>query len=111
MRSFICLLVVLMAAPGFAADKKVVRLWKRSCGSCHGPDGKAATQKGREMKMYDMSTAQWQAKLSDADIKRLINDGVDEQKDGVRKRMDGYKAEIPAEEVDGLVGLIREFKQ
>jgi mono/diheme cytochrome c family protein len=110
---YLVAVVAVAAAPitASAADKKIERLWKSKCGSCHGADGKAETEKGKKMKMGDISTAAWQAKNSDADIKKVINEGVTEEKDGVKKEMDGYKDEIKGEQLDGLVAFVRELKK
>ena len=32
--------LALVSIPAFAADKKIERLWKSKCSSCHGMDGK-----------------------------------------------------------------------
>ncbi len=106
----IAMFSVTAATSSFAADKKVERLWKKKCGSCHGGDGKADTEKGKKMKMHSVATAEWQKKNSDADIKKAINDGVKEEKDGVKKEMDAYKDELKPEELDGLVQYIRDLK-
>ncbi|MDP1829658.1 MAG: c-type cytochrome [Archangium sp.] len=87
-------------------DKKIERVWKAKCGSCHGADGKAATTKGKKMKMNDLSTRAWQASKTDAQIKKVINDGVKEEKDGVTKEMDGY-SDLGAEQLEALVKYVR----
>jgi cytochrome c6 len=97
------------SAPAYAADKKVERLWKSKCGSCHGPDGKAQTEKGKKMKMIDISAADWQKKTTDADIKKAIDEGAKTEKDGVKKEMDSYK-ELTDEQKTGLLAFIRELK-
>ncbi|MFZ5446025.1 MAG: c-type cytochrome [Myxococcota bacterium] len=107
--TFLAVALAVAAAPTFAADKKIERLWKSKCQSCHGADGKAETEKGKKMKMKDMSTAEWQ-KISDADIKKWTTEGVTEEKDGVKKEMDAYK-DLTPEQLDGLVKLMREFKK
>ena len=96
----IAMFSVTAATSSFAADKKVERLWKKKCGSCHGGDGKADTEKGKKMKMHSVATAEWQKK----------NSGVKEEKDGVKKEMDAYKDELKPEELDGLVQYIRDLK-
>ena len=108
---FIAAVLSLTAASGFAADKKVERLWKKKCGSCHGADGKAETEKGKKMKMHSLADAEYQAKTTDDDIKKQINEGVKETKDGVKKEMDAYKDDISAEELDGLVKFVRDLKK
>ena len=93
-----------------AADKKVERLFGSKCGSCHGKDGKAQTEKGKKMVMRDMASEEFQ-KISDADMTKAINEGLKKEKDGVKQEMDGYKEEIKAPEVEALVKYIREFKK
>ncbi len=95
----------LVAVP--APDKKVERLWKSKCGSCHGADGKAQTEKGKKMKMEDMTLAAWQTSQDDAELKHAVLKGVKEEKNGVKQEMDGYESELKAEEVDALVKYVR----
>ncbi len=97
---------LLFATSAFAADKKIERLWKSKCSSCHGMDGRAQTEKGKKMKTADMTTAEYQKK-TDADWEKAIKEGVKAEKDGVKQEMDGY--ELKPEELKGLIGMIREF--
>lgn len=108
--SSLFLAVTIFALPAFAADKKIERLWKSKCQSCHGADGKADTEKGKKMKMYDMSTEKWQKKLTNDEIKKWTIDGISKEVDGVKKEMDAYKDFTP-EQLDGLVEIMRGFKQ
>lgn len=107
---YLSVALALASAPAFAADKKIERLWKSKCQSCHGADGKAQTEKGKKMKMYDLSTAEWQKKMTDDEMKKVLLEGVAEEKDGVKKEMDGYK-DLPADQIDGLVKFVRELKK
>lgn len=111
------LVIICLAAGGLALagdapapDKKTVRLWKSKCASCHGEDGKAATEKGKEMKVSDMTTAEFQKK-TDAEMKKVILEGFKEEKGGVKKEMDPYKDELKPEQVDALIAFIRSFKK
>jgi mono/diheme cytochrome c family protein len=88
-------------------DKKVERVWKSKCGSCHGVDGKAATAKGKKMKMADMSVAAWQTGRGNDELKKAIVDGVKLTKDGVEQEMDAYGKELSAEQVDEFVTYVR----
>jgi cytochrome c6 len=91
-------------------DKKTERLWKAKCSSCHGMDGKADTEKGKKMKMNDMTTAEWQSAKTDEEIKKAILEGVKSEKDGVKQEMDSYKDELKPDQVDALVKYIRGLK-
>jgi mono/diheme cytochrome c family protein len=94
-----------------SADPATERLWKAKCGSCHGADGKAQTEQGKKMSTADMSTAEWQAKFTDAQIKAAINDGVKRDKAGVKQEMDGYKSKLRPDQVDALTAHIRTLKK
>ncbi len=106
------LLCAVLALPfsAHAADKKIERLFGSKCGSCHGKDGKAQTEKGKKMQMKDIASAEFQ-KLSDDEMKKAINEGVKTEKGGVKQEMDGFKEELKPAEVDALVAYLREFKK
>lgn len=99
---------LLVGGTAFAGevDKKTERLWKAKCASCHGADGKAQTEKGKEMKVRDMSTAAYQKDVTDEKIKKALAEGVNTTKDGVKQEMDAYK-DLKPEQVDGLIAYIR----
>ena len=89
-----------------APDKKTERLWKAKCASCHGMDGKGETDKGKEMKVRDMTTAEYQ-KISDADITKSMTDGINRTKDGVKQEMDSYKDSLKEEQMQALLNYTR----
>lgn len=100
-----------MCSSAFAADvKKVERLWKSKCASCHGREGKADTEKGKKMKIADMTTAEFQ-KTSDEDMRKQITDGLKTEKDGVKKEMDAFGDEVNGELLDAVIAYIRAFKK
>lgn len=88
-------------------DKKIERLWKSKCGSCHGADGKAATEKGKKMKMSDLSVAAWQTAHGNDEVKKSITDGIKRTKDGVEQEMDAYATELTAEQIGELLTYVR----
>ena len=94
----------------FAADKKTERVFNAKCGSCHGKDGKAQTEKGKQMKMRDMGSEEFQ-KATDDEMKKTIADGFKKEKDGVKQEMDSFKDELKPAEIDALVALVRGFKK
>ena len=102
---------VLLSGTALAqADKKVERAWKAKCSSCHGAAGKGDTEKGQQMKIADMTTAEFQAKKDD-ELKKAILDGVKKEKGGVKQEMDAFKGDLTPEQVDALVAYIRTFKK
>ncbi len=84
--------------------KKVERAWKSKCASCHGATGKGDTDKGKQLKIPDMSTASFQAKKDD-EFKKAILDGVEKEKSHA------FKDDLTPEQVDALVAYIRSFKK
>ncbi|HEY1086475.1 MAG TPA: cytochrome c [Archangium sp.] len=106
--SLIALAVLSLSFSAQAADKKIERLFGSKCGSCHGKDGKAQTEKGKKMAMRDIASPEFQ-KVSDADMKKAILEGVKGEKNGVKQEMDAYKEDLKPEEVDALVSYMREF--
>ena len=108
-RTALTLLVVssLATQGAWAADKKIERVWKSKCASCHGPDGKGQTEKGKQMKVADYSTAAWQKSKTDDELKKAIVEGFKGEKDGAKQEMDGFKAELTPEQIDALVQFTR----
>ena len=104
---FLAAAFALASAPAFAADKKIERLWKSKCASCHGPDGKGETEKGKKMKVADYTSKDWQAKFKDDELKKAITEGIKKEEDGVKKEMDPFKDELKPAEIDALVKHIR----
>lgn len=86
------------------ADKKIERTWKSKCASCHGAAGKGDTDKGKELKIVDMSTPAFQAKKDD-ELKKAILEGVEKAKGH------SFKSELTPEQVDALVAYVRTFKK
>jgi mono/diheme cytochrome c family protein len=93
-----------------APNPQIDRLWRAKCASCHGPDGKGATEQGRKMSVADMTTAEWQ-KMTDAAIKVAISDGLKRDKNGAKQEMEAYKAKLRPDQMDGLVVYIRALKK
>ena len=100
-------LLATSSAMAAEVDKKTERTWKAKCGSCHGMDGKAETKKGKELKVESMATAAFQKKYSDADLKKTILEGLNVERNGVKKEMDPYKDDLKPEQVDALIQYIR----
>jgi len=100
---------VLLSATALAqeVDKKAERAFKAKCASCHGQTGKGDTDKGKELKVEDMSAAKYQGK-KDADLKKAILDGF--KVDG-KEVMPGFKDEVTPEQADALVKYTRSFKK
>jgi mono/diheme cytochrome c family protein len=101
-------LTILASPPASAeADAKTVRLWKAKCASCHGVDGKAKTETGEKLSIPDMTSAAWQKKVGEAQMKVAILDGV--KREGKPEGMDGFRDKLSPEQVDALVAFVRDL--
>jgi mono/diheme cytochrome c family protein len=76
-------------------------IWAARCKGCHKADGTG----NKEKKVPDLTSAAWQSKHEDADIKTTIENGVADTK------MHAYKTKMTSEQVDGLVTFIRSFRK
>ncbi|MFO0598111.1 MAG: cytochrome c [Myxococcaceae bacterium] len=108
--TLLTLTLMLVPLAARADDAKTARMWKTKCQSCHGADGKAQTDKGKKMQIFDMSAADWQAKKTDDDLKKAIKSGTRTEKDGVKKEMDAYD-DLTDEQLSALIAHIRSFKK
>ena len=84
-------------------DKKTERTWKAKCAACHGATGKGDTDKGKALKIEDMTTAAFQAKSNDVLKKSTL--------DGFKPDMPAFKGELSPEQADALVAYMRTFKK
>ena len=97
-------------APSASAepDVKIQRTWKAKCASCHGVDGKGATEMGKKLAIPDFTGADWQKKASDETMKKSISEGL--VRPGKTEGMDAYKDKLDAAQIDGLIALVRTLK-
>jgi cytochrome c oxidase cbb3-type subunit 3 len=74
--------------------------WKQQCSKCHGPSGKGDGPEGPMVKAFDLTSASWQASVTDAQIAATIAQG--------RGKMPAFS--LPPALVAALVGRIRAHK-
>ncbi len=97
-------------APMVAQADAGTDAWKAGkCAKCHGDDGKAQTKIGKKKHIIDMSSAEWQASITDDQIKTAIREGIDRKKDGKKQKMKPFKGVTDAQ-VEDLLKLIRSYK-
>jgi mono/diheme cytochrome c family protein len=78
-------------------DEVTIAAWKNNCVRCHGVIGRGDGPQGAMVRAADLTKAEWQASVSDAEIGDVIRKG--------RGAMPGFK--LPDSTVQGLVRLIR----
>jgi mono/diheme cytochrome c family protein len=104
-------LTFLFTSTAFAAPDAPA-LWKKHCKACHGETGKADTKKGKEFEVEDITTAEWQDKHSDDEIKKAITEGLPKSdKHKFQDKMKSFKEKMSAEEIDAVVKHIRTLKK
>lgn len=90
-----------------AAD--VSETWEKDCRKCHGADGKGETKMGQKYGVKDYTSADVQAKFTDAELTKAIKEGIKDQ-DG-KDRMKAYGDTLSEDQVKGLVAYVRAFKK
>ena len=101
--SFVAGSVLLGATALAAVDKKAERAWKAKCAACHGQTGKGDTDKGKELKVEDVTAGKYHSK-KDSELKKAILDGV--KVDG-KEVMPPYKNEFTPEQAEALITYTR----
>ena len=71
--------------------------WGRSCVACHGESGRGDGPQGAMVRAPDLTRADWQGRVTDADILQTIRSG----------RNNMPKFDLPPAVLDGLVKRIR----
>ena len=111
MRVYVLALAGMICLAGFVRESRgdnprpASQTYRRYCVSCHGTDGKAKTSKGRFSHARDLTDAQWQADVSDERIFNSIMNGRN-----VRGNMPAFADKLNEQEINSLVGLVRELK-
>jgi mono/diheme cytochrome c family protein len=80
-------------------------LFVRSCGSCHGLEGRADTKMARYLGVKDLT----QSKLTEADIEQIIRHGVTAP-DG-RRRMPAFEESLSAEDVKAIAAAVKALQK
>lgn len=88
------------------AEDSAADIYKAKCKGCHGDDGKGQTKVGIKEKVADLSTADYQAKHTDADIKKVIVEGSPDN-----SKMKSFKEKLSEAEIASLVKYVRAFKK
>jgi mono/diheme cytochrome c family protein len=105
------LLVTLSVALPVAANepannvRTASRLYRRYCVSCHGPDGRSQTSKGKFSHARDLTDTGWQDDVTDERIFNSIMNGR-----SVRGNMPPFSKKLNEKEVESLVKFVRKFK-
>lgn len=94
------LFVLALSLPGIALAEDAAATFKSRCSPCHGADGSGNTPMGKKAGAKALGSAEVQ-KLSDADLQKIIAEG--------KGKMPAFAGKLSAEQIAGLVKLIRGF--
>lgn len=98
-------------AGAVATDDAVETKYVSVCSRCHGLDGKGAAEMdlGEEaMERPDFTTVEWQDRVTDDYLKRVIVEGGDAV--GISEQMPAWGDFFDEDELDGLIEKLRAFK-
>ena len=84
-----------------AADIDATKVYMTHCKTCHGENGHP-TDLGTGLVAREFANAEWQAKTTDEQIIKQINDGTPE-------KMMPFKEKLTQDEIKALVSVIRSF--
>lgn len=84
-----------------AADIDAKKIYMTHCNTCHGEDGHP-TDLGTGLGAREFANAEWQAKTTDEQIVKQINNGTPE-------KMMPFKEKLTQDEIKALVSVIRGF--
>ena len=105
------IVAALVSTASSAQDKKIERVWKAKCSSCHGVDGTGQTETGKTMGIGDMTSAAFQKDLTDASMRERIENGVVREKNGKQQEMKAFREVLKPEEIDGLIAWVKALKK
>ena len=84
-----------------AADVDAKKIYMTHCKTCHGENGHP-TDLGTGLGAREFANAEWQAKTTDEQIIKQINNGTPE-------KMMPFKEKLTQDEIKALVSVIRGF--
>jgi len=87
------------AAPARAASET----YQTFCAVCHGDDGKAQTEKGKEKGARDFTSKKWQKSVDDDRLQASIEKG--------KGKMPSFKGKVADDDIKALVKEVRSFAQ
>jgi len=88
----------MLACFGAWAQKDAKDIYLDKCATCHGPDGMAKTARGKKLKVMDAKTAS--AKVSAAEMEKIVADGKGQD-------MDGFAKELSKDQIKAIVEYYR----
>ena len=103
-RLLVAAAIMTLAAPSLAQTPDGAALFEANkCFACHGKDGRADTLLGKKEKVPDFTSAAFQQKVSDDQLREVITHGRQDTK------MKAFGDKLSPGQVDALVKFVRGF--
>lgn len=96
------LTAALLSAPAARSEGRS-EAYQTYCASCHGEDGKAATEQGKKKGARDLTNKKWQATVTDERLVESITKG--------RGKMPAFGKKLSADEIKALVKEVRDLNK
>lgn len=107
MKTRIAVLMTMLLTPAAAlAQDDTAALFKSKCSSCHGVTGDGKTKYGEKEKLPDMTSAEFQKGIKDAEIVDVITNGK-----ASNPKKKGYKGKLTDEQIASLAKYVRTLKK
>ena len=87
---------------GYKPEKKLVRVWNSKCATCHGEDGRAITEQGKEMGIADMTKAAYWKGVTVEDARKAVLEGLKRTVNGKEQEMKPFADRLSPQQVDTL---------
>lgn len=100
---FLGVICMTLAASALQADTG--ENWTKDCAACHGRDGAGHTKAGRQVKVKDLTDAQYQKSFTDADAFKDVKEGL-QDKNGTTK-MKPFSGKLSDDEIKALIAYVR----
>jgi mono/diheme cytochrome c family protein len=92
----------LVRPAGYKPEKKLVRLWNSKCATCHGEDGRARTEQGKEMGIEDMTKPAYWKDVTVERARKAVMEGLKRTLNGKEQEMKPFGDRLTAQQVDAL---------
>ena len=86
--------------PTWAGQREGGAIFQEQCVGCHGSDGRAATDMGKQLKAADLTSADVQQQ-SDSALTKIVKDG--------QKKMPAFKGKLDDDDIKAVVTYVREL--
>jgi mono/diheme cytochrome c family protein len=98
--TFVSLTALTVPCTTWADKRDGGAIFQEQCVGCHGSDGKATTDMGKQLKAADLTSADVQQQ-SDSELTKVVKDG--------QKKMPSFKGKLDDDEIKGVIAYVRQI--